>query len=399
MATFTRDEMSAYEKKPQTKIDDKANPFKGATPARAADAAAVAAVQSGQSLDATPGGTPAQASAAPDPLVDDSPVVDEDGTLGNLTESGEGTSDANSEGSSASAVDPGNEPDPNTDLTGEQHTDEDAARPAPKKGSAAERIVEVLDLADGYKEYGKLKAEEAAELRAELERLKSGAEPTPAATAVIATLADNPMPRMEDADVNFDAEKLQAKTEKWIDARAEVAAERALQRRTGQTEQQKILAAIDVKVNTFKKTHADFDTVVSKNKALKDNQLAAPAAGMVGRSEYTAELLYRFGKNPELAARVAKEDPVQQMLTVAEFISEIKAEKKAAGTKTPQPGAQPGGKSITKAPPPPRPTQASGRATVRDSLDPSMSMDDFARQHRDRTQAARAQNRKQRGLN
>src|ERR1700674_1072598 len=137
---FTRDELAAYEKKPQEKISDKANPFRGATPAPAASAAAVAAVAAGQ-IDATPGGAPAAAVATTDPLVDDSPVVDEDGTLGDLTESGEGTSDVQSEESSASAVDPGDEPDPNTDLTGEPPAEEEAdARPAPKKGSAAESI-------------------------------------------------------------------------------------------------------------------------------------------------------------------------------------------------------------------------------------------------------------------
>jgi hypothetical protein len=396
---FTRDELAAYEKKPQEKVSDKANPFRGATPAQAATAAAVAAVQSGQNLDATPGGTPAQASATPDPLVDDSPVVDEDGTLGDLTESGEGTSGEQSEESPASAVDPGNESDPNTDLTGEQ-TDEVAARPAPKKGSAAERIVEVLDLADGYREYGKLKAEEAADLRAQLEALKTG-DTTPVKTATAtASLGDKPMPRMEDEDVNFDVDKLQAKTEQWIDARAELKAERAFQRLTGQTEAQKARDAIDAKMETFAKTHDDFETVVKKNKVLHANQLAPPAAGMVGRSEYTAEIVYRFGKDLGLTVRAAKADPVQQMLIVADMIAEIKAEKKAAGTKTPQPGAKPGAtKSITRAPPPPRPTQAGGRAVARDVLDPTMSMDDFARQHRDSTQAARAQNRKQRGLN
>jgi hypothetical protein len=394
---FTRDELSAYEKKPQTKISDKANPFAGATPARAADASAVAAVKAGQNLDATPGGTPAAAAAVvQDSLVDDAPVIDE-GELGDPTDSGEGTSDEQSEESSASAVDPGNEPEPNADLTGEQQTEEEAAvRQAPKKGSAAERIVEVLDLADGYKEYGKLKAAEVTDLRAELERLKTPFKASPAAVS----LGDKPMPRMEDEDVNFDADKLQAKTEKWIDARAEVAADRALERRTGQTETQKLRSEIDAKMDTFAKTHDDFESVVKKNKVLHANQLAPQAAGMVGRSEYTADLVYRFGKDLDLAVRAAKADPVQQMLIVADMIADIKAEKKAAGTKTPQPGAKPGAtKSITKAPPPPRPTQAGGRAAVRDPLDPSVSMDDFARQHRDRTQAARAQNRKQRGLN
>ena len=86
---FTREDLERYEKAPQKQVDDKVNPFRGATPARAADPAAVAAVASGQNVDATPGGS--AAAAASDPLVDDdAPVVDEDGTLGDQTGSVKG---------------------------------------------------------------------------------------------------------------------------------------------------------------------------------------------------------------------------------------------------------------------------------------------------------------------
>src|SRR5271155_5877437 len=129
---FTRADLESYEKQTQKQVDDKLNPFRGATPARAADAAAVAAVAAGQ-VDATPGGTAAQ--AASEPLVDeDTPVVDEYGTLGDQTDSGEGTSDEDA-GSSTAAVDLSDETDPNTDLTGEvEEVEAPPARPAPKKG-------------------------------------------------------------------------------------------------------------------------------------------------------------------------------------------------------------------------------------------------------------------------
>ena len=50
---FSREDLESYEKQPQKQVDDKLNPFRGATPARAADAAAVAAVAAGQNVDAT----------------------------------------------------------------------------------------------------------------------------------------------------------------------------------------------------------------------------------------------------------------------------------------------------------------------------------------------------------
>src|SRR6202161_3632677 len=113
---FSRDDLKKYEKQPQKQVDDKLNPFRGATPARVADAAAVAAVAAGQNVDATPGGS--AAAAASDPLVDDdAPIVDEDGTLGDQTDSGEGTSDENADTSTAD-VELSDDTDPNTDLTG-----------------------------------------------------------------------------------------------------------------------------------------------------------------------------------------------------------------------------------------------------------------------------------------
>src|ERR1700730_2678526 len=203
---FTRDDLEKYEKGPQKQVDDKLNPFRGATPARAADAAAIAAVQAGQ-IDATPGGAPAAAVATTDPLVDDSPVVDEDGTLGDPTDSGEGTSDVQTEESSASAVDPGDETDPNTDLTGGETTEEEVvAQPAPKKGSAAERSAAVLDLAEVYKVFGKTMQEQLLAANAELARLRGGTATAVAAAPPVVD-KDEPMPDMADADVAYDNDK------------------------------------------------------------------------------------------------------------------------------------------------------------------------------------------------
>src|SRR5271170_5679554 len=173
---FTRDDLDKYEKQTQKQIDDKVNPFRGATPARAADAASIAAVAAGQ-VDATPGGS--AAAAASDPLVDeDAPIVDEDGTLGDQTDSGEGTSDENA-GTSTADVELSDDTDPNQDLTGEQGGDEaPPARPAPKKGSAEERIVELNDLLEGTKIFGKHMQGQLKDALSELERLKGGGTPT-----------------------------------------------------------------------------------------------------------------------------------------------------------------------------------------------------------------------------
>lgn len=382
-------ELAAYEKGPQTKISDKANPFKGATPARAADAAAVAAVAAGN-IDATPGGAPVQAVADSDSLTDDTPIVDEDGTLGDPTDSGEGTSDEQLPDSSTGTVDPSDEPDPNADLTGEVETD-----PAPKKGSAAERIVELNDIAEGRKLYAEAKEKEAAELRAELERLR----PAPVQTPAFVEEKDEPMPDMTDEDIAFDNDKYRVKMAAWVKAQGRIEARRELRAAAEAQSRNSVNASIETKIAAFEKDHPDFAQKVRTNKTLASHQLHPFAGRLVGKSEYTADLLYQFGSDTAMAVRVAQMDPEDQISHINDMIAKIKAKKAAVKPNTTATGAQPGQKkSITQAPPPPRATPAGGRPTGKNVLDPSIGMDEFVRQHRQGKQSARAESRKGRGL-
>ncbi len=404
---FSREDLEKYEKQPQKQVDDKVNPFRGATPARAADAAAVAAVAAGQNVDATPGGS--AAAAASDPLVDeDAPVVDEDGTLGDPTDSGEGTSDENADSSTA-AADLSGETDPNTDLTGEGGGEEaPTARPAPKKGSAEERIVELNDLLEGTKIFGKHMQTQLKDALSELERLKGGGNPTATQTAAAAAppvVEDEPMPDMADADVAFDNDKYRAKMQKWTKNQVKIATREAVREITGADEAQKRRAAVEEKITKFAKATPDYKAVVTENPVLAQHQLCPDAGIAVAQSEYTARLLYKFGKDTALAIRTAKQSPAQQCITIGKLIAECEAEDRVAskgkqngnGSK---PNAQPGQqKSITKAPPPPTPTRAGGRALARDPTDPNMSVEEFARQHRLGKQSARDTARKMRGLN
>jgi hypothetical protein len=393
---FSREDLLAYEKKPQTQVSDKVNPFAGATPAAVASAAAVAAVEAGQNLDATPGGA-AAAAAQTEPLVDDAPVVDEDGTLGDPTDSGEGTSDE-LVASSTTTDDPSVESDPAADLTSEPTEDEVA--PAPKKGSAAERIVELNDLTEGYKVFGRQMQEQLKDALSEIERLKGGGTRAAPAVAPLVVEKDEPMPDMGDPDVQFDNDKYRVKMANWVKTQGRIEARRALREEQSATAVARVRNDVESKCEAFAKDHKDFKTVVTDNPVLAQNQLHPFAGRAVAKSEYTAELLYAFGKDIAMAIRVAKMEPEDQVLAISDMVAKIKSEKKAPVKSTaPQPGAKPGAKkSTTQAPPPPRPISGGGRATARDVLDPNMSMDDFVRQHRGGRQAERAQNRKQRGL-
>jgi hypothetical protein len=393
-----------YEKQPQKQVDDKLNPFRGATPARVADAAAVAAVAAGRNVDATPGGS--AAAAASDPLVDeDAPIVDEDGTLGDPTDSGEGTSDDDADSSTAPAELSG-ESEPNTDLVGEEgEVEASPARPAPKKGSAEERIVELNDLLEGTKIFGKHMQTQLQDALAELERLKNGGKPTAAQSAAAVAppvVEDEPMPDLADPDIAFDNDKYRAKMQKWTRSQAAAAAAQVLREMNGQSEAVKRREVVEERIREFAKTHKDYDSVVTKNPVLAAHQLGPDAGAAVAQSEHVARILYEFGKDTALAIRTAKQSPAQQCITVGKMIAKIEAEHAASGSKqnSSKPDAQTGQKkSITKAPPPPTPTRAGGRATGRDPTDPNMSVEEFARQHRLGKQSSREQARKMRGLN
>jgi hypothetical protein len=396
---FSREDLERYESQPQKQVDDKLSPFRGATPARAADAASVAAVASGQNVDATPGGS--AAAAAPDPSVDDdAPIVDEDGTLGDPTDSGEGTSDDNADPSTASA-EPSGDSDPNADLTGDTDGEEaPPARPAPKKGSAEERIVELNDTLEGTKIFAKHMQEQYRATVAELERVKAGGKPAEVAPVSAPPVEeDEPMPDLSDDDVAFDNDKYRAKMAKWIDKRADKRAAQTLRALTRESEESKRRAVFEDRIEKFAKKHPDYKKVVTENPVLAANQLAQDAGVAVIQSEHAARILYEFGKDPSLAVRTAKQSPAQQLITIGKMIARIEAEALASHNSS-QPNAQRGQtKSITKAPPPPNPTKAGGRAATRDITDPNMSVEEFARQHRLAKDSARKQSRQLRGLN
>jgi hypothetical protein len=400
---FSREDLENYEKQTQKQVDDKLNPFRGATPARAADAAAVAAVAAGQ-VDATPGGS--AAAAASDPIVDDdAPVVDEDGTLGSQTDSGEGTSDDSADPSTAD-VDLSDDTDPNKDLTGGQGDEEASrARPAPKKGSAEERIVELNDLLEGTKIFGKHMQGQLKDALSELERLKGGGKPTAAQTAAAVAppvVEDEPMPDLADADIAFDNDKYRAKMQKWTKDQAKISAREIIREMTGSNEAANRRTVVEKKIEEFAKTHKDYTAVVTNNPVLAANQLAPDAGIAVAQSEHVARLLYEFGKDTALAIRTAKQSPAQQCITIGKMIAKIESETASGSSKqnSSRPDAQQGQKkSITQAPPPPRATLAGGRANERDIVDPNMSMEEFARRHRGSKQSARETARKGRGLN
>lgn len=397
-ATFTRDSLETYEKQPQTKVADTANPFNGATPAKVADAAALAAAEAAalENGDAT-------SAAAEQTDGDDAKPSGDDSVDSDQTASGDGTSDDTADSSTASA-DPGDETGTSEGTDG---ADANAtSRQAPKKGSAAERLQEVLqlrseekDLMEGYKEYGRLKDKELQELRAQL---KTGTKPVVEAPVQAAPTADDdPMPYLADEDINFDTDKLRVKTAQWTRNQATKAVRVALEQVNGQGARKQLETEVNTKIATYAADKADFADKVTNNQILMQNQLSPEASLAVAKSDFTGDLLYYFGSNPKEAIRVAKLDPVAQVVEIGRQIGRIEDRKAAAaGSGKPATGAKPvTKKSITQAPPPPSPTRAAGRPAERDETDANMSMEEFANRHREKKQQSRVTARKMRGLN
>ena len=398
---FTREDLANYEKGPQKKVADNVNPFKGATAARAATGADLAAAgplakegEQSRAYDSV---------AAPAAAADtDAPVVDEDGSLGEPAADlvGDGTSDANSD-SSPDTGDSGSDAEANADLVAQP--EEGADEPAPKKGSAQERIVELNDRLEGAMVFGKSMQEQ---LKAQIEineRLRSTSPSAPAAAPAPRPVEEKvgPMPKMTDADINYDEDKYQSRMEEWHTKSVRQEARAIVNELSGAAAAKELEASVNKKLSDHAKEHPNFQKDVLENEVLRANQLAPAAGFAVAQSEYTAELLTKFAADPDYAVRVAKMHPAQQLREVDRLIGRIEAEKalspKKTTTNSTGTAKVPAKKSITTAPPPPRPTAAAGR-TSRDVLDPTMSMEDFVRQHRGTKQSAREANRKARGL-
>jgi hypothetical protein len=198
-------------------------------------------------------------------------------------------------------------------------------------------------------DYGKTPAEAQADNEAELDAADEDAEsdkaadgadraePAAARTSrwaeeddlgdLPSARSNEPMPDMADDDVQFDSDKYRAKMQKWVQRSVESGVETALSK-------SKTHQSLESKIQRFAKDHPDFEQVVNKNPVLAANQLGPDAAVTVARSPYAAHLLYRFGKDPGLAVRVAKMSPGKQVMAVVNMIRDIQSERASATART-----------------------------------------------------------------
>lgn len=226
---------------------------------------------------------------------------------------------------------------------------DDSAPAEPAKGTARERIEELVADKNALKKY--------IEYRESLWSQPPAPSPaTPAATVEVA-------PTLESCQ--FDTDKWTQAMNAWTQKQIQTGVRQALQaeRQTTTIETQK--AQFEERMDAFAKVTPDLKVVLG-NPALP--QLAPEAAALVVASDIGPQIMYHLGKNPEKAARIARQSPIQQ----AEAIGRISAEVKA--TKVPQ-------KQLSNAPPPPTPNKGAGAAPM-STTDPKMDLGEFMKRER-----------------
>jgi hypothetical protein len=208
------------------------------------------------------------------------------------------------------------------------------------------------------------KLPQAAPAQPQTEAAPAGAQPVAAVEAA---------PTLESC--GYDTDKWTRAMHAWTDKRIEAGVTQAVQTvQQNQTEASR-KAAFETRMAAFGATTPDLQVVLG-NPALP--RLSKDAAVLVVDSEVGPQILYHLGKNPEKAARIARQTPVQQAAAIGRLEAELSA-KPLTQKKTTQ--------SITKAPPPPTATKGNGGAPITDPT--KMPIKDFMAKEREKMAARR----------
>lgn len=366
---FTRDDITNYEKQAQTQVDDSISPFPG-EPTPTAQATTDAAASPDAAADPSGG----EGSST-------DPTASEDGAVGDDT-------------SSASSADPSAAPSGDTDPNAAPHA-------APKKGSAAARIQELVGERDDYRAYGEYAEEQIRNRDKVIAELNARLGTIPATAPAPKEEPDAPFPNMADTDIQYDEAKYRERVQQWAKQKAEREAAKAVKSAsasandTPQQQAQRELSTFLTRAQSFAKDHPDFDEVTKTLPVL-----AAEAAREVVLGEDGPAILHYLGKHKAEAVRIARLPPSQQLMELGVVRTKL---PKAGDTvippktqQTPAAGAstnQPKPKAPSSAPTPPSRVAGGGTPVAKTITDPNLSMAEFARLHRqervDRKSAAR----------
>lgn len=340
---FTRDSLTAYEKQP--------------APAAVTESPAPAAKVQAPVSDATESAPASEASS----------VEDVSAAPAELGE--DGTSDATDDSSN-----------PPADSDSETPTSEQGDGKPRARGSAQERIEELVTERNAYRKYGEHLLATITELKA-VKPATSQQTAAPAA-ATIADSNDEP-PTLE--QYKFDPVEFSKAQSKWLKDQVTKQVAVTLAAERGQQASTAAHAKFIEREAVARKEFADFDIMTSKNPNFP--KLATKAANLIVASELGPKIAYELGKNPGLCARIEKMDADSQIAAIGRIEGTIVARATtptSTATKTQQ-------KTVTKAPPPPNPVRGSSNPQKQIS---EMSMEEFVAHERAQKLAKREQNLK-----
>lgn len=235
------------------------------------------------------------------------------------------------------AVDPPAEPvavvDPETPpAEGDVVDPADSTPPAaddaapPPKGSARERIEDLVAERNALKKY--------IEYRDSLEQ-----RPVAAAPSVAAPVEVSEPPSLESCQ--YDTDKWTKAMNAWTKTQIQSGVKQALsaEKQTATAEDHK--AKFEERMAAFEKVTPDLKVVLG-NPSLP--RLSPEAAALVVESDLGPQILHHLGKNPEKAARIARQSPTQQAAAIGRLEVELKVQPKPS-------------KQISNAPVPPTPNR------------------------------------------
>lgn len=335
---FSRDDIASYEKQPQVKVEN-FDPWHPTTPTAEAKPA-----------EPTPESTPApkeETSASP---AETPQVEPADGSIQAVEAESAPADPAQPESEAVADAEAGNE--------GSQ----------PRRSEARERIEELVAERNSLRQYGEY-------LLDELKKQKQAGQPAPETAAPEA----DPAPTLE--QFQFDPVAFSRAQNEWLDRQVAKRVESAVKQRESQREETSLQANFTQRAAELRKTKPDFDVVLS-NPSLPT--LARNAARKVISLEQGPEIAYHLAKNPDLATRIARMEPEDQIMAIGRIDAQLQAAKVQPA---PAPKPAPAKRTVTQAPPPPKPVGNAGPLTEKPA--DVMSMDEWVAKDRARKIAER----------
>lgn len=339
--SFTRDDLTSYESQPAAKVDNFDPWTKPTAPPEVKNSAAAPEAKNEEAeVDA------AIAASVTQP--------DESGTNDGST------TETKAETVAAESATPEGEKDPEM----EEVTDGDRPR-----SRAQERIEELVAERNALRKYGEylLSQVEGSRKASASTATAPQQDSAPAATKDEEDIA----PTLESAD--YDPIKLNKLQNEWINRQVKRQVESAVKTIESRQSEQAVRQAFEQRTAEFRKSFPDFDMIIA-NPALPS--LAPEAARAVVRSEQGPAIAYHLAKNPDLAARISRLDPVSQAVAVGrleEQLTRTKTETKDT-TKEPSKQVTKAPVKVTQAPPPPKPVTASSSPSRDEGI---MSMEEW----------------------